>query len=73
MYRRSIRGVGEVVLLGDFNSRIGKASKLNENVGQYGEETKNMNGEEISLKHNEMKTLHRNGLDSAYKKENLYP
>ncbi|MEO9966262.1 MAG: hypothetical protein ABJF11_10765 [Reichenbachiella sp.] len=50
---------GEVVLVGDFNSRIGKASKLNENIGQYGEVTNNKNGEEMLkfLKHNEMKTL----------------
>ena len=50
---------GEVVLVGDFNSRIGKTSKLNENIGQYGEETKKNNGEEMLkfLKHNEMKTL----------------
>ena len=27
---------GEVVLVGDLNSRVGKASNPNENVGQYG-------------------------------------
>ena len=45
--------------MGDFTSRIGKASKLNESIGQYGEVTKNKNGEEMLkfLKHNEMKTL----------------
>ncbi|MEP1954874.1 MAG: hypothetical protein ABJJ26_08050 [Algoriphagus sp.] len=37
---------GEVVLVGYFNSRIGQASKLSENIGQYGEVTKNKNGEQ---------------------------
>ena len=42
-----------------FNSRMGKASKLNENIGQYGEVTNNKNGEVMlkSLKRNEMRTL----------------
>lgn len=50
---------GEVVLVGDFNSRIGKASNPNENIGQYGEVTKNKNGAEMLkfLQNNEMKTL----------------
>ena len=50
---------GEVVLVGDFNPRIGKASNPNENIGQYGEETKNKNGAEMMefLMSNEMKTL----------------
>ncbi|MEP5536836.1 hypothetical protein [Ekhidna sp.] len=50
---------GGVVLVGEFTSRIGKICKLNENIGQYGEVTNIMNGEETLnfLKHNEMKTL----------------
>ena len=50
---------GEVVLVGDFNSRIGKASNPNENIGRYGEVTKNKNGAEMLkfLQNNEMKTL----------------
>ena len=49
---------GEVVLVGDFNSRIGKASNPNENIGQYGEVIKNMNGAEVLMfLKNEMKTL----------------
>ena len=45
--------------MGDLNSKIGKASKLNENVGQYGEVTNIKNGEEMLkfLEQNEMKTL----------------
>ena len=48
----------KVVLVGDFSSRIGKASKMNANIGQYGEVTKKKNGEEMLkfLKHNDMKT-----------------
>ena len=52
---------GELVLLivGDFNSRLGKTSKLNEIIEQYGEGTNNKNGEYRLkfLKHNEMETL----------------
>ena len=68
---------GEVVLVGDFNSRIRKASILNENILQRGEETKKNNGKEMLkfFKHNEMKTLNsrvkkqnQNGLDSAYER-----
>ena len=45
--------------MGDFNSRIGKASNPNENIGHYGEVTKNKNGAEMLmfLKNIEMKTL----------------
>ena len=47
------------MLVGDLNSRIGKPSKLNENIGRYGEVTENKNGEEMLkfFKHDEMKTL----------------
>ena len=46
---------GEVVLAGDFNSRLGIASNPNENIGQDGEDT-NKNGAEMLmfLKNNEM-------------------
>ena len=61
--------------MGDLNSRIGKASNPNENIGQHGEVTKHEDGEEMLnvLKPNEMETLNdsarkqkQNGLDSAY-------
>ena len=49
---------GKVVLVGDFNSRIGKASNPNENIGQYEEITKNNNGAEMLMfLQNEVKTL----------------
>ena len=52
---------GEVVrvLVGYFNSRTGEAGNPNENIGQYGEVTKNKNGAEMLmfLKNNEMKAL----------------
>ena len=69
---------GEVVLVGYSNSRIGKASNPNENIGQYGEATTNKNGADMLKfrKNNEMKTLNdrvkkskgQNGLDNAHKK-----
>ena len=45
-----------------FNSRIGKASNPNENIGKHGQVTKNKNGAETlgfleSNESNEMKTL----------------
>ena len=45
--------------MGNYNSRIGEASKLNENIGQYIEVTKIRNVEKMLkfLEHNEMKTL----------------
>ena len=50
---------GEAVLVGDFNSRTGKASNPSEHIGQYGEVKKNKNGAEMLKfrKNNEMKTL----------------
>ena len=39
---------GEVVLMGDFNSSIGKASTQNENIGQYREVTNDKSGSEMS-------------------------
>ena len=33
--------------MGDFSSRIGKTSNLDEYIGQYGEETNNKNGAEM--------------------------
>ena len=50
---------GEVVLVGYFNSRIGKASNPNENIGQDGDVTKNKNGAEMPKfpKNKEMKML----------------
>ena len=58
--RRKHRRQGEaLVLVRDFNARIGKASNPNENIGHYGELTKNTNGAEMLkfLKNNEMKKL----------------
>lgn len=33
--------------MGDFDSRIGKASNPNKNIGQYGEMANNKNGAEV--------------------------
>ena len=48
--------------MGDFYSRIGKASNPNENIGRYGEVTRNKNEAEMRMfrKNNEMKTLNDN-------------
>ena len=38
---------GTVVLLGDFNARVGSDSKIDEVIGMFGEETSNNNGEKF--------------------------
>ena len=45
--------------MGDFSSRIGKASHPNENIGQYREVTTSKKGAEMPmfLKNNEIKTV----------------
>ena len=50
---------GEVVLVGDFNSRIGRTTNPHGAIGQYGEEATNKNGEEMLrfLDSSEMKVL----------------
>ena len=50
---------GEVMLVRDFNARVGKAGQPDDIMGQYGEDKKNTNGVEMLkfLENNEMKTL----------------
>ena len=38
---------GKVMLLGDFNARVGTASEIDEVIVMFGEETSNNNGEKI--------------------------
>ena len=38
---------GEVMLVGDFNARVGKASRPDDIIGHYGEGKKNTNGVEM--------------------------
>ena len=47
------------MLVGDFNARVGKASRPDDIIGQYGEGNKNTNGVEMLkfLESNEVKTL----------------
>ena len=49
--------------MADLNSRIGKTSNPNDNIGQHGEGTKKKNGSETLkfLTNNEMKTLNDRG------------
>jgi len=51
--------LGEVMLVGDFNARVGKANQPNDIIGQYGEEKRNTNGVEMLkfLGNNELRTL----------------
>ena len=38
---------GKVMLLGDFNAKVGTASEIDEVIGMFGEETSNNNGEKL--------------------------
>ena len=38
---------GKVMLLGDFNARVGTASEIDEVISMFGEETSNNNGEKL--------------------------
>ena len=38
---------GKVMLLGDFNARVGTASEIDEDIGMFVEETSNNNGEKL--------------------------
>ena len=58
-YVQRYKGQGEALLVGDFTARVGKASRQDDVIGQYGEGKKHTNGVEMLkfLKGNEMKTL----------------
>ena len=71
---------GEVMLVGDFNARVGKASRPDDIIGQYGEGKKNTNGVEMLefLESNDMKTLNdrspsqrRSGQEFVMTRENV--
>ena len=38
---------GKVVLLGDFNARVGKSSEVDDVIGMFGEETCNASGNKL--------------------------
>ena len=56
---QNFKRMGEVVLVGDFNSRIGRTTNPQGAIGQYGEGATNKNGEEMLrfLDSSEMKVL----------------
>ena len=41
------KGKGRVVLLRDFNARVGKTSEMDDVTGMFGEETSNNNDEKL--------------------------
>ena len=51
--------LGEVMLVGDINERVGKADQPDDIIRQYGEEKRNTNGVEMLkfLGNNELRTL----------------
>ena len=45
--RKISKEKGRVLLLGDFNARVGKASEIDDVIGMFGEETPNNYGEKL--------------------------
>ena len=43
----SFKQKGRIVLLGDFNARVGKAVDVNDVIGMFGEETSNASGNRL--------------------------
>ena len=52
---------GTVVLLGDFNARVGKAEEIDDVVGMFGEETCNASGQKLISLLNEVELVACNG------------
>ena len=52
---------GKVVLLGDFNARVGKSSEVDDVIGMFGEETCNASGHKLISFLNEVKLVVCNG------------
>ena len=52
---------GKIVLLGDFNARVGKSSQVDEVIGMFGEETCNASGHKLIFFMNEVELVVCNG------------
>ena len=52
---------GKVVLLGDFNARIGRSSEVDDMIGMFGEETCNASGDKLISFLNEVDLVVCNG------------
>ena len=48
---------GKVVLLGDFNARIGKSSQVDDVIGMFGEDTCNSSGNRLIFFLNEVELV----------------
>ena len=52
---------GRVMLLGDFNTRVGNASEIDDVIGMFGEDTSNNNGEKLVFFSTEFDLVSFNG------------
>ena len=57
----SFREKGKVVLLGDFNARVGRFAQLDDVVGMFGENTCNVSGNRLLSFLNEVELMIFNG------------
>ena len=57
----SFREKGKVVLLGDFNARVGRSEQLDDVVGMFGENTCNASGNRLLSFLNEVELMICNG------------
>ena len=57
----SFKQKGRIVLLGDFNARVGKAVDVNDVIGMFGEETSNASGNRLISFLNEVELVICNG------------
>ena len=53
---------GKVVMLGDFNARVGKSSEVDDVIGMFGEETCNASGNKLISLLNDVELFVCNGL-----------
>ena len=57
----SFREKGKLILLGDFNARVGRSAQLYDVVGMFGEKTYNVSGNRLLSLLNEVKLMIFNG------------
>ena len=65
----SFREKGKVVLLGDFNARVGRSSQIDDMVGMFRENTCNASGNRLLSFLNEVETMICNGRKLACEPE----
>ena len=60
-YVLTFKQKGKIVLLGNFNARVGKSSQVDDVIGMFGEETCNASGHKLIFFLNEVELVVCNG------------